>query len=55
MSTQVTTWDVTDYLKTDEDQAMYLDACIEEADGDGDAALIAKAHHDIARVSQAIP
>ena len=47
MSTQVTTWDVTDYLKTEEDQAMYLDACIEEADGD--AALIAKALGDIAR------
>ena len=47
MSTQVTTWDVTDYLKTEEDQAMYLDACIEEADDD--AALIAKALGDIAR------
>jgi len=45
MSTQVTKWNVTDYLKTKEDQAMYLDACIEEADGD--AALIVKALGDI--------
>lgn len=47
MSTEVSNWDVADYLKTLEDQALYLDACIEEADGD--AALIAKALGDIAR------
>ena len=40
-------WDVADHLKTEEDMAMYLDACIEEA-GD-DAAFIAAALGDIAR------
>ncbi|MBC3920381.1 putative addiction module antidote protein [Undibacterium sp. CY18W] len=47
MKPQTSTWDVTDYLKTEEDQALYLDACIEEADGD--VAFIAKALGDIAR------
>ncbi len=47
MSTQVNNWNITDYLKTEEDQALYLNACIEEADGN--AALIAKALGDIAR------
>lgn len=40
-------YDVTDYLKSEEDMAAYLDACIEEA-GD-DAAYIAAALGDIAR------
>lgn len=40
-------WDVADYLRTPEEMAAYLEACIEEADGD--AALIAKALGDIAR------
>lgn len=40
-------WDSAEYLKTDEDMAMYLDACMEEA-GD-DAAFIAKALGTIAR------
>jgi probable addiction module antidote protein len=40
-------YDVVDYLKSDEDMAAYLDACIEEA-GD-DAAYIAAALGDIAR------
>jgi probable addiction module antidote protein len=40
-------YDVVDYLKSDEDIAAYLDACIEEA-GD-DAAYIAAALGDIAR------
>lgn len=47
MSTQVSNWNITDYLKTEEDQALYLNACTEEADGN--AALIAKALGDIAR------
>lgn len=38
-------YDTVDYLKTDEDMAAYLDACIEE----GDPALIAAALGDIAR------
>lgn len=40
-------WDTVEYLRTDEDMVMYLEACIEEA-GD-DAAFIAAALGDIAR------
>lgn len=40
-------WDSVEYLKTDEDMALYLEACMEEA-GD-DAAFIAAALGDIAR------
>jgi probable addiction module antidote protein len=40
-------WDVIDYLQSEEDQANYLAACIEEA-GD-DTAFIAKAIGEIAR------
>jgi len=40
-------WDTVEHLKTDEDMAMYLEACMEEA-GD-DAAFIAAALGDIAR------
>jgi probable addiction module antidote protein len=40
-------YDVGDYLKTDEEMALYLEACFEEA-GD-DAAFIAAALGDIAR------
>jgi probable addiction module antidote protein len=40
-------WDSAEYLKTDEDMARYLEACLEEA-GD-DAAFIAKALGNIAR------
>lgn len=40
-------WDSAEHLKTEEDMAAYLDACIEEA-GD-DAAFIAAALGDIAR------
>ena len=38
-------WDVTEYLQTDADMALYLEACFEE----GDSALIAAALGDIAR------
>lgn len=38
-------YDTADYLKTDEDMALYFDACLEE----GDAALIAHALGVIAR------
>lgn len=41
------TYDVADYLTTEEDMAAYLEACFEEA-GD-DAAMIAAALGDIAR------
>jgi probable addiction module antidote protein len=47
MALETTRWDVADYLQTPEDCAAYLDACLEEADGD--AAFIAKALGDIAR------
>jgi probable addiction module antidote protein len=40
-------WDTAEHLKTDEDMAAYLEACLEEA-GD-DAAFIAKALGNIAR------
>lgn len=40
-------WDVVDHLKTGEDMALYLDACVEEDEGDG--SLIRAALGDIAR------
>lgn len=40
-------WDSAEHLKTDEDIALYLEACFEEA-GD-DAAFIAKALGNVAR------
>lgn len=40
-------WDSAEHLKTDEDMALYLEACLQEA-GD-DAAFIAKALGTIAR------
>lgn len=47
VKTKTAPYDVADYLTTPEDCAAYLDACIEESDGD--AAFIAKALGDIAR------
>jgi probable addiction module antidote protein len=47
MKTTTTPYDVAEYLRTPEEMAAYLEACIEEADGD--AAFIAKALGDIAR------
>ncbi|MDZ5641647.1 addiction module antidote protein [Enterobacter sp. A103] len=47
MTEKFSEWDSAEYLKTEEDMAAYLDACIEEA-GD-DAAFIAKALGTIAR------
>jgi probable addiction module antidote protein len=40
-------YDITEHLRTQEEMAAYLEACMEEADGD--AAFIAKALGDIAR------
>jgi len=45
--TETSPYDVAEHLRTPEEMAAYLDACIEEADGD--AAFIAKALGDIAR------
>ena len=48
MSKTVTTrYDVAEHLRTPEEMAAYLQACLEEADGD--AAFIAKAIGDMAR------
>ena len=47
MTTTTTPYDVAEHLRTPEEMAAYLEACIEEADGD--AAFIAKALGDIAR------
>lgn len=45
--TRTTPYDSAEYLKTEEDMALYFDACLEEA-GD-DAAFIAQALGNIAR------
>src|SRR5450759_5205522 len=48
MSRTITTrYDVAEHLRTPEERAAYLEACLEEAEGD--AAFIAKALGDIAR------
>ena len=41
MNTNTRAYDVSNYLRTPEEVAVYLDACIQEADGE--AAFIAKA------------
>jgi probable addiction module antidote protein len=45
--TKTTRYDVAEHLRTPEEMAAYLEACLEEAGGD--AAFIAKALGDIAR------
>lgn len=45
--TSTSRYDVAEHLRTPEEMAAYLEACLEEADGD--AACIAKALGDIAR------
>ena len=45
--TTTTRYDVAEHLRTSEEMAAYLEACLEEADGD--AAFVAKALGDIAR------
>jgi len=45
--TKTTRYDVAEHLRTPEERAAYLEASIEEADGD--AAFVAKALGDIAR------
>ena len=45
--TITTKYDVTEHLRTPDEMAAYLEACIEEADGD--AGFIAKALGEIAR------
>ena len=45
--TKTTKYDVAEYLRTPQEMAAYLEACIEEANGD--AAFVAKALGNIAR------
>jgi probable addiction module antidote protein len=45
--TTTTRYDVAEHLRTPEEMAAYLEACLEDATGD--AALVAKALGDIAR------
>jgi probable addiction module antidote protein len=45
--TTTTRYDIAEHLRTPDEMAAYLEACLEEADGD--AAFIAKALGDIAR------
>jgi probable addiction module antidote protein len=47
MNVTTSPYDVAEHLRTPEEMAAYLEACIEEADGD--VAFIAKALGDIAR------
>jgi probable addiction module antidote protein len=47
VGTTTTRYDVAEHLRTPEEMAAYLEACLEEANGD--AALIAKALGDNAR------
>jgi probable addiction module antidote protein len=47
ITTKTTKYDVSEHLRTPEEMAAYLEACIEDANGD--AAIIAKALGDIAR------
>ena len=47
MAEKFSRWDVVDYLNTEEDMALYLDACLDEDPGDG--SLIRIALGDIAR------
>ena len=49
MTMKLRKWDSAEYLKTEEDMVLYLEACMEEA-GD-DAAFIAKALGNIARAT----
>jgi probable addiction module antidote protein len=46
-TTKTTRYDVAEYLNTPEEMAAYLEACLEEANGD--AAFVAKALGNIAR------
>ena len=47
MATKVKDYDVAEHLRTTEEMAAYLEACI--AESDGDASFVAKALGDIAR------
>lgn len=50
MTTRLTRWDITDPLRTDEERALFLEACIDEA-GD-DSAFMVQALRTIARAKR---
>ncbi|MCC6145893.1 MAG: putative addiction module antidote protein [Rhodocyclaceae bacterium] len=47
MTEKFTRWDAVDHLNTEEDMALYLDACLDEDPGDG--TLVRAALNDVAR------
>lgn len=47
MTEKFTRWDAVDYLESEQDMALYLDACLDEDPGDG--SLVRAALNDIAR------
>ncbi len=47
MATKLNKWDIVDHLGSEEDMALYLEACFEEDPGDG--SLVRAALGDIAR------
>jgi len=47
MGEKFTRWDAAEYLETEEDMVLYLDACLDEDSGDG--SLVRAALNDIAR------
>jgi probable addiction module antidote protein len=47
MAEKFSRWDAVDHLKTEEDMALYLDACLDEDPGDG--SLVRAALNDVAR------
>jgi probable addiction module antidote protein len=53
METKTAPYDVVEFLETPEEMAAYLEACIQESDGD--AAFIAKALGNIARAKGMTP
>ena len=50
--TRTTRYDVAEHLRTSEEMAAYLEACIEEADGD--PLFITKALGDVVRAKRAL-
>ena len=53
MTEKFTRWDAVDHLKTEEDMALYLDACLDEDPGDG--TLVRAALNDVAGLSAVRP
>ncbi|MGV8863815.1 MAG: DNA-binding protein [Pseudomonas sp.] len=50
MTIRLTRWEVTDHLQADEERALFLEACIDEAGGD--SAFMVQALRTIARASR---